>query len=124
MIFRDHHGTSYQVYYTSQYFSSSLMRLKDMDGFTAVPNYKALSSFLSIGYIETPMCALEGVCKLGAENSCMREWDLRSMSLFPSYTMAPATPRKVWKNTRKNMPDCMPWLSKDVSALVPTSVSY
>ena len=66
VIFRDHHGTSYQVYYTSQYFSSSLMRLKDMDGFTAVPNYKALSSFLSIGYIETPMCALEGVCKLGA----------------------------------------------------------
>ena len=49
VIFRDHHGTSYQVYYTSQYFSSSLMRLKDMDGFTAVPNYKALSSFLSIG---------------------------------------------------------------------------
>ena len=95
VIFRDHHGTSYQVYYTSQYFSSSLMRLKDMDGFTAVPNYKALSSFLSIGYIETPMCALEGVCKLGAgELLLWRDGDLRSMSLFPSYTMAPATPRK------------------------------
>ena len=75
VIFRDHHGTSYQVYYTSQYFSSSLMRLKDMDGFTAVPNYKALSSFLSIGYIETPMCALEGVCKLGAgELPVMAGW--------------------------------------------------
>lgn len=66
-----------------------------MDGFTAVPNYKALSSFLSIGYIETPMCALEGVCKLGAgELLLWRDGDLRSMSLFPSYTMAPATPRK------------------------------
>mgnify|MGYP002709342948 FL=1 len=95
MIFRDHHGTSYQVYYTNQYFSSSLIRLKDIDGFTAVPNYKALSSFLSIGYIETPMCALEGVCKLGAgELLLWRDGDLRIMSLFPSYTMAPATPRK------------------------------
>ena len=41
-----------------------------MDGFTAVPNYKALSSFLSIGYIETPMCALEGSVSWVPENSC------------------------------------------------------
>ena len=41
------------------------------------------------------MCALEGVCKLGAgELLLWRDGDLRSMSLFPSYTMAPATPRK------------------------------
>lgn len=54
----------------------------------------------------------------------MAGWGFEKYVFISFYTMAPATLEKVWKNTRKNMPDCMPWLSKDVSALVPTSVSY
>ena len=88
VIFRDHHGTSYQVYYTSQYFSSSLMRLKDMDGFTAVPNYKALSSFLSIGYIETPMCAFvdgfrAGMNYVDNKEQFQKTNNMKSIALFP-----------------------------------------
>lgn len=95
MIFRDHHGTSYQVYYTNQYFSSSLLRLKDTEGFKVEPDFEALSSFLSIGYVETPMSALKGVRKLAAgEVLLWKDGHLTSQSLFPTDSIIPASPQK------------------------------
>lgn len=88
LIARDHHGTSTQVYYTDTYFASSLSLLQSTDGFSAQPDYKRLSAFLSIGYIATPFTALQNVNKLGAgEVVIYREKQFEHRSLFPTDNM-------------------------------------
>lgn len=66
IIARDRHGTHNQIYYTDRYFSSSLYELSKTLGFSATPDYNALSSFLSAGYIADPNTAFASVRKLGA----------------------------------------------------------
>jgi asparagine synthase (glutamine-hydrolysing) len=66
LIFRDRHGAGSQVYYNNNYFSSSLKELSAIEGFKPAPNIEALSTFLSLGYIPSPMCSLAGVHKIPA----------------------------------------------------------
>lgn len=70
IIARDHHGTGSQVYYNDRYFASSLDLLLKTPDCSRTPNLQALSSFLSIGYIDTPRSSFEGVKKLPA-GSCL-----------------------------------------------------
>ncbi len=63
-IFRDRHGVGSQVFYTSDYFTSNLLDFTSLNGFDCKPNYEALFTFLSIGYVPSPLCSLEGVTKL------------------------------------------------------------
>jgi asparagine synthase (glutamine-hydrolysing) len=65
-LVRDHHGTGPQVYYTHATFASSLMSLVEQPGFTAKPDFSALSDFLTRGYISVPRSAFQTVEKLGA----------------------------------------------------------
>lgn len=89
-IFRDHHGSSHQVYYTDSYFASSLSLLQTTDGFSAIPNYRMLSSFLTIGYIATPSSALMGVHKLGAgEVLLVKDGAIERVQLFPTANIQP-----------------------------------
>lgn len=91
LVVRDQHGLSDQVYYTNTYFASSLALLKLTNGFDATPNYQALSSFLSIGYIATPSSAFSGVQKLGAgEVLIYKDGRIESDYLFPTDTITPA----------------------------------
>lgn len=92
VIVRDHHGTACQVYYTDTYFASSLSLLQSTDGFSAIPDYQQLSSFLSIGYIATPFTALRNVNKLGAGEALIykeKHWERKF--LFPTNHIEPIT---------------------------------
>lgn len=90
LIVRDHHGTSCQVYYTDTSFASSLSLLRSTDGFSSVPDYQQLSSFLSIGYIATPFTAFRNVNKLGAgEVLIYKGKRLERKALFPTDSILP-----------------------------------
>ena len=65
-VIRDHHGTHSQVYYNDKYFASSLSLLRQTPDFSIEPNYSALGSFLTIGYIATPDSSFKNVFKLPA----------------------------------------------------------
>lgn len=90
-IVRDHHGTSFPVYYTDTYFASSLSLLQRMPGFSAVPRYEMLSEFLLYGYIPAGRSALQGVSKLGAgEMLTATASGLVRTSLYPTRHILPA----------------------------------
>lgn len=90
-ILRDHHGTSFPVYYTDTYFASSLSLLQRIPGFSAVPRYEMLSEFLLYGYIPAGRSALQGVSKLGAgEMLTATRSDLVRTSLYPTPSILPA----------------------------------
>lgn len=92
LIVRDHHGTSYPVYYTKSCFASSLALLQTTEGFSASPDYRMLSLFLSVGYISTPFTALKNVKKLGAgEVLIYKSKQLECRSLFPTDSFGPVT---------------------------------
>ncbi|WP_298552523.1 asparagine synthetase B family protein [uncultured Parabacteroides sp.] len=89
-IVRDRHGLADQVYYTDRYFASSLSLLKSTKGFESTPDYQALSTFLSIGYISTPLSAFSNVRKLGAgEVLTYRDGHIGSISLYPTDVVIP-----------------------------------
>ncbi|MCH4155129.1 MAG: asparagine synthase-related protein [Muribaculaceae bacterium] len=66
LIARDHHGTYAQIYYSSYNFASHPDGLDRTSANLYEPDYKSLATFLSIGYIPTPHCAIKGVSKLPA----------------------------------------------------------
>lgn len=89
-IFRDHHGTSFPVYYTAAYFASSLSLLRHTPGFSAAPNLPMLSHFLMYGYVPSGNSALQGVCKLGAgEMLTATSSGLTRTSLYPTAHIRP-----------------------------------
>ncbi len=65
-IVRDRHGAGNQLFYTSKYLSNSLLEFAKIDGFECQPNHEALLTFMSIGYIPSPMTSLKGVSKLNS----------------------------------------------------------
>lgn len=90
LIVRDHHGTGTQVYYNDRYYASSLNLLRQTPQCSTTPNLNALSSFLSIGYIDTPMSSFEGVQKLPA-GSCLiyRNDKINIHNLFNTNSITP-----------------------------------
>jgi len=65
-IFRDRHGVGSQVFYSADFFTSNLLDFTELTGFECKPNIEALFTFLSIGYVPSPLCSLQGVKKLVA----------------------------------------------------------
>ena len=65
-VFRDRHGVGSQVFYSTDFFTSNLLDFTELKGFDCKPNTDALFTFLSIGYVPSPLCSLQGVKKLGA----------------------------------------------------------
>ncbi|WP_102408635.1 asparagine synthetase B family protein [Parabacteroides bouchesdurhonensis] len=95
IIGRDHHGTSSQVYYTDKYFASSLAQLQETKEVSLIPDYHALSMFLSVGYVATPSSAFQNVYKLGAgEVLIWKNNVLKRISLFPVDEILPASKEK------------------------------
>jgi len=91
LIGRDHHGTKHQVYYNATHYASSLMQLTKTEGFISEPYYKALTSFLSIGYIATPNSAFTNVHKLGAgELLIYRSGKFSVLPLFETNNIKPS----------------------------------
>lgn len=91
VVARDHHGTDSQVYYNRDYFASSLNLLSRTKGFRAEPDYQALSSFLSFGYIPTPNSSFKNVHKLGAGEILMFSGHmLQTKPLFDTNNILPA----------------------------------
>ncbi|MEA3445559.1 MAG: hypothetical protein U9R19_12635, partial [Bacteroidota bacterium] len=66
LVCRDRHGAGPQFFYSSEFFSSNLFEFRNFNSFTPEPDYHALTTFLSIGYIPSPQSSLKGVQKLGA----------------------------------------------------------
>ena len=64
LVFRDRHGAGRQFFYSNEYFSTRLIDFLDLKGFQSKPNLEALFTFLSIGYIPSPLTSLEGIQKL------------------------------------------------------------
>lgn len=89
-IFRDHHGTSFPVYYNKAYFASSLSLLRHTPGFSPVPDLPMLSNFLMYGYIPSGNSALQGVCKMGAgEMLTATSSGITRTSLYPTEHIRP-----------------------------------
>lgn len=63
-IFRDRHGAGLQFFYTNDFCTTQLIDFTSLPDFNCKPNFEALFTFMSIGYIPSPMTSLEGVQKL------------------------------------------------------------
>lgn len=91
---RDRHGAGPQFFYSREYFSSHLFELVKIREVGKQPDLKALSQFLSIGYIPSPNTSVKGVKKLSAGcyveivNGKVNEGDLYS---YESYSRAYAS---------------------------------
>lgn len=91
-VVRDHHGTNHQVYYTNSYYASSLSLLCQTEHFPGQPDYSALSSFLTIGYIGTPSSSFTDVHKLGAgEILISQNGQQKVKNLYPSDSILPVS---------------------------------
>ena len=64
LLFRDRHGSGKQLFYTKEYCSSQLIDFKSIKDFSIKPDFEALFTFMSIGYIPSPMTSIEGINKL------------------------------------------------------------
>lgn len=65
-VVRDRHGAGSQLFYSAKYLSNSLLTFAGIDSFECKPNHEALLTFMSIGYIPSPLTSLIGVSKLNA----------------------------------------------------------
>lgn len=65
-IIRDRHGVGCQVFYSDNFATSRLADFTTLKGFECKPDYEALFTFLSIGFIPAPLCSLKAVKKLEA----------------------------------------------------------
>ena len=61
---RDRHGAGSQFFYTSDFSTSNLIEFTTLKDFQCKPNFESFFTFLSIGYIPSPLTSLEGVKKL------------------------------------------------------------
>ena len=85
IIIRDRHGVGSQIYFTKDYFTSHLIDFTNLEGFECKPNIEALMTFLSIGYIPSPLCSLNGVTKLGSGNMLTIKNGINTViDLFPA----------------------------------------
>ncbi len=83
LIYRDRHGAGSQVYYNNEYFCSSLKNFSSIKGFKATPNKEALYTFLSIGYVPSPMSSLSGISKIpGGSVLTVKKGEQKLVPLF------------------------------------------
>jgi asparagine synthase (glutamine-hydrolysing) len=64
IVFRDRHGAGKQFFYSNSYFTTKLIDFLTMPGFDIKPNFEAIFTFLSIGYVPSPLTSIEGIQKL------------------------------------------------------------
>jgi asparagine synthase (glutamine-hydrolysing) len=84
-VVRDRHGVGSQIFFTNNYFTSNLLEFTKLEGFECKPNIEALMTFLSIGYIPSPLCSLDGVTKLGSGNMLtLKNGKITVTDLFPA----------------------------------------
>ena len=82
ILFRDRHGSGKQLFYTKDYCTTQLIDFKSIKDIQIKPDYEALFTFLSIGYIPSPMTSIEGIqklaggCVLTYENNTLSTLDL------------------------------------------------
>ena len=92
-IFRDRHGVGSQVFYSADFFTSNLLDFTELTGFECKPNIEALFTFLSIGYVPSPLCSLEGVKKLGAGHLLTVDKTTQTVTdIFPASGDSPIGP--------------------------------
>ncbi len=63
-FYRDRHGAGKQFFYNKHFCTSHLINFTKIKDFKCEPNLEALFTFLSIGYIPSPLTALLNVQKL------------------------------------------------------------
>jgi asparagine synthase (glutamine-hydrolysing) len=80
---RDRHGAGKQLFFTDRYLTNQLIGFTSIPEFAIKPNYEALFTFLSIGYIPSPQTSLEGVSKL--PGGCVLEFENNKTSLTDLY---------------------------------------
>ncbi len=84
VIYRDRHGAGPQVYFSNTHFSSVLKNFLSLDNYYPEANGEAIHTFLSIGYIPSPMCSLKGIQKLPAGH--ILEVVKNNQKIIPLYT--------------------------------------
>lgn len=98
IIFRDRHGAGPQVFYNQQFFSSFLKNFLLIKNFQPEPNNEALFTFLSIGYIPSPMSSLKGISKIPAGNVLTvknGEQKLESLFTWDDFKNSCSNPRNI-----------------------------
>lgn len=68
LVFRDRHGAGKQFFYSKDYFTTQLIDFTSIPGFDIKPNFEAIFTFLSIGYVPSPLTSIEGIQKLPGGN--------------------------------------------------------
>lgn len=92
LIGRDHHGTGLPVFHTDTAFASSMLLLTQTKGFERLPDYQALGSFLTGGYVPNPDTAFRNVRKLGAGMVLTyKKGKISLLNLFETAQIAPVT---------------------------------
>ena len=97
-IYRDRHGAGPQVYYTKHIFSPFLKNMLLIKDFTPQPNLEAIFTFLSIGYVPSPMSSLQGVKKIPAGNVLTVENEskkLEALFTWEAFKEACSTPQDI-----------------------------
>jgi len=87
-VVRDRHGVGPQFFYSNSAFCTNLIEFTRLADFKCVPNQEALMTFLSIGYIPSPMTSLQGVSKLQAGNVLIysnNKFETKDLFSFKSY---------------------------------------
>ena len=98
IIYRDRHGAGAQVYYSESFFTSYAKNLLNISNFKAEPNKEALYTFLSIGYVPSPMSSLKGVQKIPAGNALKvknGQQTLESLYTWDDYNSKCSNPRVI-----------------------------
>jgi len=65
-IVRDRHGAGFQLYYSSDFFATSLLDLHHFKTFKTEPNLSGIQHFLKYGFIKAPETALKNIQKIPA----------------------------------------------------------
>lgn len=68
IIVRDRHGAGKQFFYSDKYFTTHLIDFTSISDFSIKPNFESIFTFLSIGYVPSPLTSIEGIRKLPGGN--------------------------------------------------------
>jgi asparagine synthase (glutamine-hydrolysing) len=82
-ILRDFKGSGPQVFYTLNYFASTLPLLLECSGHSVSANYKDLSFYMRYGYVPPARSGLEGINRLPA--GCLLEYQNGKTEVTPIF---------------------------------------
>lgn len=96
-VYRDRHGAGPQVFYNSSFFCSNpIYPIKDKK-YNPAPNFEAINTFLSIGYIPAPLTSFADISKLdgGVVLEYTQDATIKELFTWEEYLSKSESPIKI-----------------------------